>query len=401
MLLSALLTTACATVPNDSGRSDVERLIQERGFFVEENSAPESLVNAYIAKPLTAESAVRIALSNNPRLKAEYARLGFAAADVYAAARIRNPIFSASLLDSNRAGERDRISIGLVTSFTDLITLPARKRLAASEFANMKQSIGAEVLNIAAETDAAFYRFAAAKQVAAMRAQIAKAGKLSAELARRYHQAGNLTALELALEQAAASETRLAALNADAEAYRMRTVLAGLMGLSVAADWDSPPQLPLPLEQEDDLDELLLLGRQSRLDLAAAHAKADIAANRLGVVNWRRWLGELNIGVERERETDGAQLTGPAVGWALPVFTQNGDSLLRGRAELQIAIAEVERLTVDVENSVRLAYAAAGNAKERVIEYRDRLVPARIESVARAQKEENFMLMGIFDAACY
>lgn len=401
VLFSSLLIiiSGCTSIPKDLGRSDVDALTSERGLPIDAGTSKsrDELVNSLTADPLTADSAIRIALVNNPHLKATYASLGIAVANVYEAGRIRNPIFSFSSLDSNASGERNLETFGLITSFTSLITLPARKRFAEGEFVAMKQSVGAEVLNIAAETETAFYHFVAAKQVAALRAQIAKAGALSLELARRYFDAGNLTPRDFALEHAAASELQLASLEATAEAYGKRTELATLLGLSTAGAWNSPAQLPAPLDQEDDIDELIKLAQQSRLDLAAAVARTDLLADRLGVTNWTRWLGELDVGVERERDTDGARLTGPTVDWEVPIFTQNRDSLLRADAELKIAIAEVERLSMEVENGVRLAHAATQNTKARVNEYRERLIPARIEAVGRAQEEENFMLIGIFE----
>ena len=62
-----------------------------------------------------------------------------------------------------------------------------------------------------------------------------------------------------------------------------------------------------------------------------------------------------------------------------------------------MAIADVKRLDVEVENDVRLAHAAVLNAKERIDEYEKGLLPARIDDVARAQEEENFMLIGTFE----
>ena len=46
---------------------------------------------------------------------------------------------------------------------------------------------------------------------------------------------------------------------------------------------------------------------------------------------------------------------------------------------------------------MRLAYATLENAKSRVTEYRNGLIPQRVEAVARAQEEVNFMLIGIFE----
>ena len=90
-------------------------------------------------------------------------------------------------------------------------------------------------------------------------------------------------------------------------------------------------------------------------------------------------------------------MNGPIVEWDLPLFTQNRDALLRVDAELEVAIAEVSQLNVAVDNGVRMAYAAAENAKARVDLHRDRLVPARMNATARAQEEQNFMLIGIFE----
>ena len=64
---------------------------------------------------------------------------------------------------------------------------------------------------------------------------------------------------------------------------------------------------------------------------------------------------------------------------------------------MQIAFSEVRRIATDVDNRVRLAYAALENARARIAEYRDVLIPQRIETVARAQEEVNFMLIGIFE----
>ena len=390
----------CASVPADRGRSGVDELVTARGQALDAATsavATEQLLASLTREPLTPESAVRIALLNNPRLQAAYATLGFGAADVYEAGRIRNPIFSAAILDPSVRGERDQVTLGLVTSFTDLITLAARKRLSRGSFAALQQSIGAQILATAAEVESHYYEYIGAQQVAALRKQIAKAGALSAALAARYRDAGNLTSRELALERAAASEARLLEIEAEAETYAMRTQLALALGLSVDGHWAAPARLRLPLQIEDDLDELLTLAFDSRLDLASVRTQADVLADRLGVVNWTRWLGELDVGVERERDTDGTRLTGPTVDLEVPIFDQHKDSLLRANAELQIAVSDVRRIAIDVDNGVRLAHAAVGNARQRVAEYRDVLIPQRIETVARAQEEVNYMLIGVFE----
>ncbi len=395
LILALLVLGGCAGLPADSGRGDVDQLLAERGRSVDDATA--DLLASLIAAPLTPDSAIRIALINNPALQSTYASLGFGAADVYEAGRIRNPVLGASVVSSSRSDERDQVTFGLVTSFTDLITLPARTRLAEGSFAALQQSIGAEVLNVAAQTEQAYYGYVGAQQVAALRAQIAKAGALSAALATRYREAGNLTPRALSLERAAASQAQLAALEAQDAAYAARTLLAQMLGLSVAENWSVPAQLPLPVTQEDELDTLLSLAKDARLDLASARAQAEVRADQLGVVNWTRWLGELDIGFERERQTGGGRLTGPSLSWEVPIFNQHQDALLRADTELQLAVNEVRRVATDVENDVHLAYAKVGNAQARIAEYQDVMIPQRVATVASAQQEVNYMLIGIFE----
>lgn len=387
--------SGCASVPEGLGRSEVDGLVAGRGQSV--GQAAEALLPALTSAPLSAQSAVRIALINNPQLQASYARLGFGAADLYEAGRIRNPIFSGAFLGSDVAGERDQVTFGLVATFTDLITLRSRKRLAEGAFAALQEAIGAEVLAVAAEAEKAYYSYVGAQQVAALRDQIASASAVSADLAQRFRDAGNLTPRELAMERAAASKAQLSALEARGAAYAARKELATVMGLSVGGDWQVPAALRPPLAVEDELETLLTLAEEARLDLAAARTRADVVADRLGVVEWTRWLGDLDVGLERERETDGAHLTGPTVDWEVPILNQHKDVVLRANAELQIALTDVRRIANDVDNGVRLAYAKLQNARSRIDEYRDVLIPQQIETVARAQEEVNFMLIGIFE----
>ena len=381
------------------GRHDVDALAAERGLpptAIPEEYGDEQL-KSWLASPLSADRAIRIALVNGPKLKAAYISLGVAAAEVYAAGRIHNPVFSFASLDSNASGEGNMTAFGFIASFTDLLTLPARKRLAEGEFAAVKQSVGAEVLDLAMEAEAAFYQLVTAKQVAALRSQMAKASSLSLEMAKRYYMAGNLSPRDFASKHAMASELQLASLEAEAEVHEKRAQLASLLGISSADVWSVPAKLPLPLEHEEDLGRLLALAGESRLDLAAARTRAEVLAGQLGLVRWTRWLGELDVGVEHERETDGARLTGPVLEWEVPIFTQNLDLPLRAGAAVQAAVSEVKRLNLEIENDVRLAYLAAQNLKARVDAYRERLIPARAEIVERTQEEEAFMLTGVFD----
>src|SRR5512147_3082721 len=90
----AVLASGCASLPLAEGRSGVNALLQARSapaeaVAVEGSAADAQRVEAEIAQwlsaPLTVESAQRIALQKNPRIRGTYAQLGLSAADVFEA----------------------------------------------------------------------------------------------------------------------------------------------------------------------------------------------------------------------------------------------------------------------------------------------------------------------------
>lgn len=396
----ATLLSGCSSLPADLGRSDVASLVEARGRLAPSADEAERarLVSELIGKPLTAETATRIALVNNPRLKAEYARLGIAAAEVYDAGRLSNPTLSASRLNSDESGAADQVTFGLAQSFTSLLLLSTRNRIATGEFARAQQQAGAEILNLAAETESGFYELVGAQQIEKMRAAVANAAGLSAELAQRYFDAGNITRLELSREQAAASQARLDLLEAQAEVAAAHAELNTLMGVKGGTQtWTTSSGLPSPLPNEDESPELLRLAGESRLDVLAARNEVKLLADSLGVTRRFRYLGELEVGVETERETDRSRLTGPSLSWELPIFNQGKGAIAKAQAQMQSAEARLQELEIAVTNAVQLASLSVANAKARAEAYRTALIPQREQIVARSQEQVNYMLIGQFE----
>ena len=400
-LVAAALLAGCAGLPADRGRGDVAALLKERGRDVSQMSdspATQALVKELIAEPLAAEDAVRVALLNNPRLKAEYARLGLAAADVYEAGRLSNPRLSASILFVDESGLDDKLDFGISQSFTSLLLLPARSRLAKGEFERAKALVGTEVLGVAAEVESAWYALAGARQVAAMRAAVARAATASADLAQRFFDAGNINRRELALERAAATQAQLDADEAAAAAMRARIALGRLLGLPAPdARWDIASGLPAPLPEEDALTALIERADATRLDLAAARKEVALRADALGVTRRFRFLGDVELGAALERDTDGSRHLGPTLSLELPLFNQHADDVARAQAQLARAEAELAALEIGIVSGVHDAHAQVLAAKSRAGRYRESLIPQREEIVARTQEEVNYMLKGQFE----
>jgi outer membrane protein TolC len=390
----------CATLPEDRGMGDVRSLVADRSGQTASLATPQKaeLVTQLLSQPLTAQRAAQIALLNNPQLRAEYAHLGIAAAAVYDAGRLSNPRLGASVMYSSESSAANQVTFGLAQSFTDLLLLPSRSRLAEGEFARTKQEVGAAVINLVTDVESAYYTLIGAQQVAALRSVIATAAQASAKLAQRFFDAGNVNALELALEQSAASQAHIDSMRAATEADAARNALNRLLGLRAAdGRWTTPDQLQLPVAQEDSLEHLLLLAQQSRLDLAATKTQLELLANELGVTHTFRYVGEIEIGVETERETDRSRLTGPALSIELPIFNSGEGKIARAEALLDDAEARWQWLVLEVGNEVQLAYNRVQSSRAVSEYFRDALLPQRAAVVQYTQQEFNYMLAGQFE----
>lgn len=393
----------CATLPRDHGRADIHELVDQRSggehtWMTDRDTEEKATaqIKTILSQPLTADAAVQIALLRNPRMQSEYARLGIAEADVYEASRIGNPTLSVTAL--HHSGLPTKYEGGLTASFAELLMLPARKRLAAGEYARTQESIGAAILNLAADTRAAWYTFVGARQVATMRRAVADATQTSAELAAKFFEAGNISALQCKLEEAAATQARLQATRASAEATRARSSLNALMGLSGdAALWTAADRLPAPLTEDETTVALIPLARQQRLDLTAQQKEVALLEQSLGVTQRYRLLGRVEVGVAGERETDRTKLYGPSLSIQLPIFNQGQGAVARAGAQLDDARARLQSLELDIDSAVALGVDRLAATRKIADDYRAALIPQRETIVARTQEQQNYMLVGVFE----
>lgn len=393
----------CVSVSRRDGADQVEQLVAQRlpsAFAWRTDPAGRAAIDARVAElvaaPLTPSSAFALAQLRNPQIAARYAELGIAQADVVEASRIGNPTLAVSTAQAD--GVR-KTTTELGAPLADLLLLPSRRRLAEAEYVRAQQTIANALVDLGADTERDWYAAAGAEQVAAMRAAVSKAAAASAELAQRFYDAGNINALQLKLEQAAASQARIAATSAQAEATRARLALNTRMGLSGAQSqaWRLDVPLASPVAAEDDLDALLKLAHAQRLDLSAARREVEILSDALGVARRWRLLGSVEVGVETETETGAKRVTGPTLSLALPLFNQGQAAIARAQAQLEISRADLAQLELAIDNDVRLGVERVAAMRGIAQDYRDALVPQREAAVARQLERFNYMLIGAFE----
>lgn len=382
-------------MPLDAGRSAVaDRLWQPLGDNIElAGPGPGELddaIRARIAEPLSPEAAVELALLMSPRIKGQLAELGVAAADLFESRRPRNPSLSAGRI----GGET---TYGLHLALADLLTLPARRGIAAAQWEAATADVAAGLLEEASAVRRAYFDYQAAEQIAAMRAAVAEAADISAEMARRFHAAGNISALQLAREQANATTAATEAARARVERLAMRMALAERLGLAGRSNrWRLPERLPLPPLEQPAVETLLAHAAEQRADLAAALARLD--AGERGAVLSRRlgWLGELELGIEHERHGT-ERSTGGEIKFELPLFHRGQARVARADAAREAALQRAERIALEIERDVRTGVARLATLREIIDAYREALIPQREAIVARELERYNFMLIGVFE----
>ena len=396
-IVVAVTLTGCATLPRDHGFDATRELVQSR-LNAAPNWSPDDPETAANApdEPIDAQTAVRLAFAHNPAVREEFARLGLGRAEIEDARRIANPGFGFSRLNVPGA-DSAQITRELSLGLADVLLLSSRNRLAGGEFERLQAQVADALLNLAADVESAWLEAVGAAQVAAVRSLIADASTASMTLAQRFFDAGNISRLQLAQEQAAASHARIESTRAAAEALRARHALADLLGLRASDDWTVLETLEAPDDQTFGREAMQSLALEQRLDLRAARMSVALREEALGITRRWRWLGDVEVGIERESEPDGGRLTGPTLHLELPIFNQGQGEMARADAELIESAAAHAALRLRVQNEVNLALEGLLVSRTIFESYREALLPQLETVVEQSQREVNFMLMGVFE----
>ena len=298
-----------------------------------------------------------------------------------------------------------KLALALAVPLDEWLTLPARRRQAYWDRAAAAQRAAFATLQMESRVREAWATAVAGQRQAALLARAAETAELAAELATRYRDAGSLPVREWNTQQQAAANALAAAAEAGVAAAAARAELANLLGLPstdprLALPEALPPAPPALADStaaasaEQESQQVAAALRQ-RLDLLAA--RSAWMARQVHAGSSRVWsrLPALAVGAERERETDGAQVTGPALeaGWS-----PAGGAAVRGaNAEVDVAEAAAAALAVEVANDVRLRSLAYRRALDLDTLLGQHLQQLQAAVVADAQRQHSFMLAGPFD----
>jgi outer membrane protein, multidrug efflux system len=406
ILLAAALTLAgCATVSPDGNASDINQLVAGKTagttaqLAAADTAATREAVAKLLSQPLTAESAVRIALLNNPGLHASMATLGISDADRVQAGTLPNPHVS---LGRFRAGDTLEIERALRFNVMGLIALPWRAKWQNQQHELAKLQAAQEVVKLAADTCKAWVNAVAAQQTAAYMADAKLAAEAGGELARRMARVGNWSRLEQAREQVFLAEAATQLARAQQNAFAEREKLIRLLGL-----WGTQtefklverlPDLPKAAQEISNIEERAL---RERLDVRSVVAESGYVANSLGLVKVSGFINALDVTARRNTLFDNAAgIKETKKGWELelpiPLFDWGGAGSARAQSTYMQSVARVRQTAVNARSEAREAYHGYRTAYDVAVHYRDEVVPLRKFINDEVLLRYNGMLLSVF-----
>jgi outer membrane protein TolC len=392
--------SACTTLSDDGGTAAVTQAARERlgkelrlARSDEDARASTQRVNELLAAPLSADSAVQIALLNNRGLQVSLLELGIAEADMVQASRLPNPGFSFSRLERGSEREIERtFSINL----GHLLALPFAHEIEQRRFAAAQGSVTFAMLSLAAQARQAWVNAVAADQSLHYAEQVKRAANASAELAARMAGAGNFSKLQQMREQGFQADAALGLARAQQARVAARERLTRLLGLSTP-QFSLPDRLPDLPQATAELPDAEQVAMTQRLDVQAARRQAEATAKNLGLSRVTGFINVLELGYQHNSSNEAPTQTGYEISFEIPLFDWSGARVARAEAVYMQSVQRAAQSAIEAQSEVREAWQGYRSAWEIARQYRDEIVPT-----AQRVSEENLlryngMLIGVFE----
>ncbi len=407
LFIGTLALGGCATFSRDGGFGSVEKAAAERlgkdlrwARSDDERNSIEARVRELLARPLSVEDAVQVALLNNRGLQAAYFELGISEADLVQAGRLPNPHFSMLRVSAPVNGVREyKIEQALTLNVFALITMPMAVGVEKRHFEQTQRQVAMDVLRLVAETRTAYFTAVAADETLRYMRKVRQAADAGAELARRMALVGNFSKLRQAREQAFYADATLNLARAEQAQTAAQERLTRLLGLGGSQAFKLPERLPELPQTPDDLPNVEQIAMEQRLDLQAVRFETEALASNLGLTKATRFINLLEFGPARvlEGHKSDPYKKGYEISFELPLFDWGGARVAKAEAIYMQAVNRAAEMAVNARSEVREAYQGYRSGYDIARHYRDEIVPISQRIADENLLRYNGMLIGVFD----
>jgi len=402
LVLASLTLAGCASFSPDGGFGAVEQAARDRlgkDALWARTAADQDRIDARVAellaRPLTVDDAVQVALLNNKGLQARFFELGIGEAELVQSSRLPNPGFSFGRL---RRGDEIELERGYHLDLAHLLAMPLVRQVEERRFAQTRGAVAVQLLALASEARKAYFTAVAAEETVRYRRQVQQAAEAGAELARRMVEVGNFNKLQRMREQGFYADATLSLARAERAASASREKLTRLMGLwGTQTQFQLPERLPDLPEAPKDQPDIERAALAQRLDVQGARLAAEQTAKSLGLTKTTRFVNVLELGWAHNSSNEEPTQTGWEVGLELPLFDWGGARVARAEAVYMQALNRAAETAVNARSEVREAYGAYRSAWDIARHHRDEIVPLRQRIAEENVLRYNGMLIGVFE----
>jgi outer membrane protein TolC len=404
-LIAAALLSGCAWFSPDAGMGVVanvaERELNKDVAGIRTHDEAEAVrlaVHRLLARPLTADAAVQVALLNNRGLQAAYNELMLAEAAMVEASLPPNARFSYLHLAGSAELEIER---SVVADILALATLPVRSDIALTRFRQAQLRAALETLRLAFDTRHTYYRAVAAQELVAFLAQAQSAAETAAQLAVRLGETGAMKKLDQAREQVFYADITAQLAAARQAAASEREALLRLLGL-----WDGelkfklPNALPALPRRAQSLAAIEVEAVRRRVDLQIARMELDALARGYGLTQATRFINILEAGyadkLEKDNEGNRRIKRGFEVDFQIPIFDFGEVRVRQAEAVYMQAANRLLELAVNVRSQARDAYRVYRSAYDLAGHYQREVLPLRKIISEETLLRYNAMLIDVF-----
>jgi outer membrane protein TolC len=409
---ATMLIGGCASFSADGGMgpvqtatyADIEKDVAKIGDDQAALTA-KARVAQLLRRPLTADTAVQVALLNNRGLQAAFNELGVAEAQMVAGSLPPNPRLGISKLSGRFEIEIERQIAG---SLLALATLPARAQIAQDRFQAAQLRAAEAVLKLAADTRRQYYRAGAANAQVTFYQEAKASADAASELFKRLGESGGVNKLDQAREFAFEAELTVQLAQARQQQRQERERLVrqlGLWGDDLKFQIGSLP--PLPKLQSVKAIEAEAL--RKRIDLRIARMELDTLANSLGLTQATRFVNDIDLLGRRtydrgrsvseegdvERETRRSRTLELEI--EIPIYDFGQSKVALAEQTYMQAANRLAEKAVNIRSEAREAYTAYRANYDITRQYQNNVLPLRKIILDQSLLQYSGMLTDVTD----
>jgi len=349
-----------------------------------------------LARPLTADAAVRVALLNNRELRAALREVGVARGELVQAGVLPNPEVGVEVMPRQEGLEHTHVELEVEYDLTSAILSPVRERAAQAELEAARYRAAGTVVELGYAVRAAFYGVQASQQRLAIANRALDALAAGRDAARALFEAGNTPELDAATQEAGYEAARITTAQIELELLERRERLHRLLGLSGAeTTWRIAAEIPGAPEELGLPPRAEARAIAASLELAEMRARLEAAGRRAGALRTEGSLPDMAVSLRGERE-DEAWLVGAGLRLTVPLFDRNQGAAMAREAQFDSLLERYHGTAIDVRSALRDARNRLSSAHARVRHYQRVVVPARKRVLDQALLQYNAMQIGVF-----